>query len=591
VYVRLERMPLTPNGKIDKKALNQLKVVGNGQDESYRVPWTEVEEVMAGIWRQVLEVDRVGMDDNFFELGGDSILSIQVVSRANQAGIKITPRQMFQHQTIAELAKVAAKTVEFKAELSRVEGIVPLTPIQKGFFERDAPNRDHFSQSTLLQIGQTIEPDKMRLVVHRLVEHHDALRMRYEKREKGWEQRNAAAEDNEIFSQIDLSGVEEGRYTEVIESSAGQARRSLSLSGGPLVRVAHYQESDGARRLLIVIHRLVVDRVSWRILLEDLQRGYEQVIKGEPIDFGKKTTPFKRWAEKLSEYANSEDLRPELNHWESLPDVKEDRIRIDNPEGSSTTAGYRTISVRLSGDQTTALLQQIGGAYHTQINDLLLTGLASAVRRWRGKGKLVVEMEEHGREDLFEGIDVSRTVGWFTSVYPVEIDIESEEKIGEQIKKVKEQLRKAPRNGIGYGLLRYLREDQMGRGLRKKRAEIRYKYLGQLDLALEAEGRFSPAIESVGEDVNEQIEIDDLLEMNIGVIGGRLEVAIIYSEDAHPGKIAEKLARDYREALEEIIAHCMRDDSGGYTPSDFPDSGLTQDALDQLIEEINKMYD
>jgi len=268
-----------------------------------------------------------------------------------------------------------------------------------------------------------------------------------------------------------------------------------------------------------------------------------------------------------------------------------DKVRVDNEGGENLEGESRVVRVDLGEEETRQLLKEAGKAYHTQVSELLMAAVVKSLREWGGMRRVRIDVEGHGREEIGEGIDLTRTVGWFTSVYPVEIDIESEEKIGEQIKKVKEQLRKAPRNGIGYGLLRYLREDQMGRGLRKKRAEIRYKYLGQLDLALEAEGRFSPAIESVGEDVNEQIEIDDLLEMNIGVIGGRLEVAIIYNEDAHPGKIAVKLARDYREALEEIIAHCMRDDSGGYTPSDFPDSGLTQDALDQLIEEINKMYD
>ena len=590
-YVKLERLPLTANGKADKRALPKPEAAGREMEESCQEPQTEVEEVMAEIWKQVLLVDRVGVEDNFFELGGDSILSIQVVSRFNQAGIKITPKQMFQHQTIAELARVAVKSVEINAEQLSVEGIVPLTPIQQSFFEREAPSRDHFNQSVMLRINQPIETDKMRLVVHRLVEHHDALRMRYEQGEKGWKQRNGAAEDNEIFSRIDLSDVGEEQYAKAIESNARQVQRSLSLSKGPLVRVVHYQSGDGTGRLLIVIHHLVVDGVSWRILLEDLQLGYEQVIKGEPIDFGKKTTSFKRWAEKLKEYANSEELRAELGYWGNLPEVEESRKGADKPGESYTTTSRRSINVRLSKEQTTSLLHEIGGVYHTQVNDLLLTGLARAVRKCGGKGRLVVEMEGHGREELFEGIDVSRTVGWFTSLYPVEIDIGREEKIGEQIKMVKEQLRKVPRNGIGYGLLRYLREGQEGQCLGNKRGEIRFNYLGQFDQVLVDEGRFSTARESKGGEVSDQIERDDLLEINGSVIGGRLEIAAGYTEETYTGESVERLAQCYREALEEIIAHCKSDDAGGYTPSDYPDSGLTQNILDQLIEEIGRVYD
>ncbi|HIP95963.1 MAG TPA: amino acid adenylation domain-containing protein, partial [Anaerolineae bacterium] len=346
-YVVLDALPLTPSGKVDRQALPAPDQTRPDLESVYVAPQTREERILADIWAQVLGVERVGIYDDFFELGGDSILSIQVIARANQTGLQLTPRQLFQAPTIAGLAAVAGTERAIQAEQSIVEGPLPLTPIQRWFFERNLPEPHHWNQALLLEVQQTLEATLLAAAVGHLVAHHDALRLRFTPpappesgREKGggeWQQVNAGVDGDVPFTWIDLSAMPEAEQRAAIESRAAELQASLDLTAGPLLRVAHFDLGAGrADRLLIVIHHLAIDGVSWRILLQDLQAIYHQLSRGEAVRLPPKTTSFQYWARRLAEYAQSEEVRGELAYWLDVPRKGMARLPVDYPGGDNT---------------------------------------------------------------------------------------------------------------------------------------------------------------------------------------------------------------------------------------------------------------
>jgi aryl carrier-like protein len=385
---------------------------------------TPAEQALAEIWCEVLGVEQVGVHDNFFHLGGDSILSIQVVSKARQAGFQLTPKQLFQHPTIAQLAEVAGTTIHIPAEQGQVSGPVPLIPIQHWFFEQELAQPQHFNQALLLESRQGLDAELLETAIGHLLEHHDGLRLRFRRVEDGWQQFHQEATDETPLSVIDLRQLPAEEVAERLEAEATQLQASLSLGQGPLLRAALFElGGGGGERLLLVIHHLVVDGVSWRILLEDLQTAYQQLSRGERVRLPAKTTSFKRWAELLKEYAESESVGQELSYWEGEGRRQVKDIPVDYEGGHNSETSVSSVTVRLSEEETRILLQEVPEVYHTEINDVLLTALVEAYGKWSGEGRLLVDLEGHGREELGEEVDVSRTVGWFTTMYPVRLEI------------------------------------------------------------------------------------------------------------------------------------------------------------------------
>ncbi|MFL9458777.1 amino acid adenylation domain-containing protein [Tolypothrix bouteillei VB521301_2] len=415
--VLLESLPLTPNGKVDRRALPAPESRA-GIEVTLVAPRTPVEAKLVEIWAQILRVD-VGIHDNFFELGGDSILSIQIIAKAKQAGIELTLKQLFANQTIAQLATVANTTTSLSITQGLITGTFPLTPIQQWFFEQQFPEQHHFNQSFLLTVPSDINQEILEQVWQELLKHHDALRLRFTQIESNWQAIHAEPSDRQIVSCFDLRTLTHNEQTLAIENTANALQASLNLSDN-LVCVALFQLGNNKQaRLLIVIHHLVVDGVSWRILLEDLQTGYAQLSQGKAIQLPSKTTAFKDWAQRLREYAVSDRLTSELGYWLSLSDSEYTSLPVDNANGKNTVASASTVSVSLNSVETQSLLQDVPKAYKTQINDVLLTALALVVSRWTDSKSVLFNLEGHGREDLFEGVDLSRTVGWLTTMFPV----------------------------------------------------------------------------------------------------------------------------------------------------------------------------
>jgi amino acid adenylation domain-containing protein/non-ribosomal peptide synthase protein (TIGR01720 family) len=594
-FVLLDALPLTENGKLDRRALPAPEMTRPELGEDYVAPRNETEAVLAQVWASVLGLERVGVRDNFFELGGDSILSIQIIARANQAGLRLTPKQIFQYQTIAELAAVAEAAPAIQAEQALITGALPLVPIQHWFFEQKLPDPHYWNQAILLEVKQALDAALLERAVEQLLVHHDALRLRFVQEESGWRQTIVAPDGTVPFSLIDLSKLPEAEQKLAIEACSTELQASLNLAEGPLLRVAlFWRGSQQPARLLIVIHHLAVDGVSWRILLEDLQMCYQQLSRGGQMRLPPKTTSFKQWAERLVEYAQSATVKEEQGYWLDAARTRTLRLPVDYPGGVNTEASARSVVVSLSVEETTALLQEVPESYRTQINDVLLSALVQAFSEWTGERRLLIHLEGHGREDIFDDVDLSRTVGWFTTIYPVLLEIPRKLRTGqmsdpgEVLKSIKEQLRCVPNRGIGYGLLRYLSQDpEVSEKLRTlPQAEVSFNYLGQLDQALPPGSPFAPARESSGPVHSPRGNRHHLLEISGRSLGGCLQVSWRYSENLHRRSTIERLAESFLQALRAIIIHCQSPEAGGYTPSDFSLAQLDQRELEHAFDEI-----
>ncbi|GAA3887070.1 hypothetical protein GCM10022243_59820 [Saccharothrix violaceirubra] len=498
-------------------------------------PRTPVEAVLADVFAEVLGARRVGVRDNFLALGGDSILAIQVVTKARAAGLVLTSRDVFAHQTIAALAPHVTRDAPPVTHQGEVTGDAPLTPIQHWFLDRHTVRPGHFDQSLVVEFGHDVDPAALRTALNALVAHHDALRMRFTPHR----QHNAPVTD------VDLSGVKE-----------------FDLSTGPLLRA----EVLDARRVRLAAHHLVVDGVSWRVLAEDLKTAYGQAASGKTIHIGRKTTSFRDWARRLHAHTAAGGFDDELAHWRS---VRGDADLPVDRHGPDDTASERVVTVRLTAAETTALLRDVPPVYRTQVNDVLLAALGRVLADWTGRSRVLVDLEGHGREELFDDLDTSRTVGWFTTLFPVALDLPDAD-WGTTLKAVKEQLRAVPRKGIGYGALRHLAGADIAADPR-----VGFNYLG----------RFAAGQRDLDLSADPAAPRPHLLDVVGKVQDDRLEFSFHYSDNAHAEATIRVLVEGFADALRGIADHCASPGAGGRTPSDFPLVALTQEQVDRITGE------
>ncbi len=585
--VLLKALPLTPNGKVDLRALPAPERSASG--ERIVAPRTPAERALVAVWSEVLGISEMSVEANFFELGGDSILAIQVAARAHREGYLLNPKQIFEHQTIARLAAVAAEVPGVQARQGLESGPVPLTPIQSWFFAQGFADSHHWNQSLLMEAREPLSASAFERLVAVLTAHHDALRLRFAVGEgRGWRQWIAGSEAVAgCSSVVDLSALPAGRCSSEIESSAARVQGSLDLERGPIARFVLFDVGPREpQRLLAVIHHLAVDGVSWRILIEDLQEGWPLLARGEVFTPAAKSSSVKQWAERLAEYARSEDLEAELPVWLALAaEGRSAALPRDFETGDDTLAGARGVTVTLDAEHTQALLKELPAAYGTEIDDALLTALARGFARWTGSRELWVDLEGHGREPLFDDLDLSRTVGWFTTHVPVRLEVDLGARPGETLLAVKERLRRMPGRGIGYGILRELGREEAATPLRAlPQPEVKLNYLGQLDRAVAEAGPFGAPRESPGQDRSGGAARPHLLEINGGVVGGCLRLSWTYSERRHRRETIETLAANVLQELATLVDQGRGAET--YSVSDFPLARLDEERLARLLTAV-----
>ena len=533
VFVPLHALPRTASGKIDRQALPSLVDGAASAPGAGRSVSTRAELTLSRIWSELLGVPNVGADDNFFALGGDSILAIQVIARARREGLRLTVRQFLSHPTVSALAGSAEAAGIALAEQGPVVGEAPLTPIQRWFVEQASPEPHHDNQAVLLELSERPNVHALEAAIGQLIQHHDALRLRL----VGDHQRFVAPQGPVPFERVVLgNGI-------LLEEAAAGVQTSLNLTSGPVFRAVLFEAPGTQARLLLCAHHLAVDGVSWRILLEDLAAAYQSHSSGESAVLPPKTTSFKRWAERLFEHANSKQLHAEAERWLAPRILAASRAPIDpGLEGDA-----QSVVANLSPGETQTLLQAAADAHGARIHgvridDLLLAALANALEALK-PGPWLIDVEGHGREELFDDVDLSRTVGWFTTIYPLLLETDADPLA------VRDARRNLPHGGIGYGLLRYLAGHSE---LSAIRSDVCFNYLGQFDQAVSNGGPFKLCGEPLRALRSPRARRSHALEVNALISAGCFSVTFTHVEAQHSHAMVERLAAAFLDALREL---------------------------------------
>ncbi|MFH8978767.1 amino acid adenylation domain-containing protein, partial [Streptomyces sp. NPDC017890] len=582
----LDALPITSNAKLDRAALPVPDFTGTAG--AGRTPRTPAERILCTLFAEVLGVERVGADGGFFALGGDSIMSIQLVSRARRAGLVLTPRDVFEHRTPAALAGVCRTAGGEPADAVEDDGTGPVepTPVMRWLREWRG-TVEGFQQSVLLQVPAGLGEERLTAAVQALLDHHDALRLRVsadwacEVGERG------SVDAARCVRRVPAAGADVAA-----ETRAAVAR--LAPESGLMVQAVWFDAGAKAPgRLLLTVHHFAVDGVSWRILLPDLRQAWEAVAAGEPVRLDPVGTSFRRWAALLTERAQDPALRAEVPYWT-------DRVGADEPalgrrplDRSRDTAGTaRRLTVTLPGAQTVPLLSSVPAAFHGGVDDVLLGALALAVRQWRtargadAEGGVLVDLEGHGRDTGRADVDLSRTVGWFTRVHPVRLDVTvCGDDPADAVKRVKEQLRAVPGDGSGYGLLRHLDAGTAPPLAGLARPQVGFNYLGRTPTASASPSgasHWSPLALPGGPGTDPATPLAHALDVNAVTVDGP-DGPVLSATFAWAGKLLDEaevrdLAERWRRALETLAGA----DSGGHTPSDFPLVPLTQHQVEAL---------
>ncbi|MCC5616017.1 condensation domain-containing protein [Nostoc sp. CHAB 5836] len=578
---------LTLLSEISTTNIAQLSHPRPNLANAYVAPRNEVEQTLTNIWQQFLGIEKVGIYDNFFELAGDSIITIQIVAKANQLGLKLTSQQMFLHQTIAELA-----TATGVAEINRSEEVY-LTPFQHRLFTQNQLNVYYLSQSLLLEIQQICNPQVLEQAVRYVIEHHDVFRLRFIQKESGWQQIEAHINDMMVYEDIDLSSLPENEQEYAFESAIRQLQSNLNFTEGPVVKVAFIKlRSQQNSYLLITIHHLLVDAVSWQILLEDLQIAYQQLSQGNAIHLSDKSTSFQRWTQCVQEYAQTSEIIQEQDYWLAKAQKPFRSLPVDYSTTENTVANADIVSISLDKKETQALLKNVNKAYNTQINDVLLTALVQAFAKWMGEKQLWVDIEDNSRETIFKdvnNISLPRTVGLFTTCFPVLLDITETSDQGSALIAVKEYLRSIPNKGIGYDILRYITSNPEINSKLKSfpQPQVSFNYLGNFDPVRLQSSLFNLTGQSFQVSQSKNANRFYLLEINGIVVQDQLQFNWTYSTAIHRRETIETLAKNFIGAIQSIIAHCHSLEIEKYTPSDFPRANLSQQDLDKFLAKIN----
>jgi non-ribosomal peptide synthase protein (TIGR01720 family) len=563
---------------------------------AYVAPRTDIERTMTEIWQQLLGITPIGIQDNFFELGGDSILGIQFISRANRAGLQLVPKQVFQHQTIAELAQVAGSSISSQSEQGLVTGTVPLTPIQHWFFEQQFAEPHQWNESIVLEALQPIDSERLEQAIQHLLHHHDALRSQFICSESGWQQITAATVQAVSLLRCDLSVLSPDRQAQAMQTTAAAWCTSLNLAESPLQVGLFQLGANQPDRLLIVIHHLVVDVVSWHILIEDLQTVYRQLSQGEVVQLPAKTTAFKQWAEHLQTYAQSATIQREQAYWLSLvkshagnPEHLPVDLKDTSGKGVNSVASARTIQGCLSVEETRVLLQEIPAKHRLQIEEVLLTAIVQAITRWAGTQSLWLDLEGQGRDVLVDSMDLSRTVGCFTALAPVRLDLGTSADLGAQLQGIKDQLRRFPNGGIGYGVLRYLSRDRtVAEALRQiPTAQVAFLYLGQLEQSLPQSDLFRSTRELSGLERHPDVQRSHLLNISGFIADQQLHLKWTYSQSVHHPSTIAALIEDCLTALRSLITYCQSTSVSQPTATDFPAAQISQTDFEKLLQHVN----
>lgn len=534
---------------------------------TFVAPRTPTEETLARIWAEVLGIEQVGVHDNFFELGGDSILGMQVIALANQAGLQFIPRQLLEHQTVAELAAVEGTVLPVQAEQGPVTGAVPLTVGQSWFFRAGLPE-NRYNIAGLYEVHQALDPVLLKQAVWHILVHHDALRARFVREDSGWRQFIVEPDEAVPFVFVDISGLPAAEHSAAIEAAAEELQGSLNLSEGPLLRVALFDLGPSKPgRLLVIVHHSA-DGESFRILWEDLQAVYWQLSSGKRVRLPPKTTSVKEWSERLNAYARSVEARREWeSYWLTLPWEQIPPLPLDYPEGNDIVDSHRFVQVSLSSEETNFLRRKVPRIYQATVEDVFLMALVHTITQWTGARWVLLGVLDSGRTAMpgIGDVDLSRTVGWLVVRRHLVLEREMVTSPGDALKSIREQLRRIPNRGLGFDFLSFLGEDaeaveevwRLRDSFYRRMVSVNYRG-GQVGQSPSLSGVLRPARESAGRIILPHAPLGEAqLECLPVLQEDRFTVYWDYSRNLHKRATIERVADGFVGSLQALIAYCQ----------------------------------
>jgi non-ribosomal peptide synthase protein (TIGR01720 family) len=551
--IMLENIPLTANGKVDRKSLP----IPRGRDgiQNYQPPKGEYEEALAKIWGEFFGIEKIGRTDNFFTLGGDSIIGIQMVSRAKKIGISFDIRQVFLTPTIEGLVANRSRKSQLVPLQEKITGEAPLIPIQKSFFA-DESDVNYFNQAAWFISDLPIDLLRLRQSIEKVRNHHDGFRLRYIKEGKNWKQ--IYKDDNQIFFDV----VDSILTDEKINLYANKIQKSLDITNGPIDRLVWFKDKG----LLWVIHHLIVDGISWRILLEDLNNAFNG------IELPLKTHSYQDWGRYIDKCSN---LDKEIFYYGSLNPTDLSSGSCLNQEFQKK---YRSIT--FSKEKTEKFVKDINKSYNTQSYEILLLAIILAIGDTQGNYNLTIDLEGHGREPLESELDLSRTLGWFTSIYPVGFNLSSPHNLDVSIKEVKEQFRRVPEKGVTYGI------SVLKNVISPVKTDVLFNYLGQWDNSFGTKNIFNFGFYPTGDTQSESRKQLHALEINSMIQNDVLTTNWLYTNYLNEDNV-KKMVNRFHDRFIEIVDFCDQAKNYGFTPSDFESDRLSQEDLDSILFMVN----
>ena len=580
----LAELPLTSNGKVDRAALRRLPLEQHSLPSSDLSNGSPMEQALARLWTEVLKVPNIDLDCDFFQVGGDSILSLQIVARARREGIQLVPKDVFLHPTVRRLAAVAKFVRLDSTKGEQISGEVPLLPIQRWFFAQAGADPSHFNQALLLRLPAGTQIDWLRKSVEALLGNHDALRLSFHQAECGWVGRLMPRESVvPCFFVEDLSSVDELRLNDEIRLRSELHQTSLKLEVAPLFRVVLFDFGAGRDyRLLLIFHHLVVDGVSWRILMEDFMQAYDQCSAGKSVQLTPPTTSVSEWAKYLAESAIDSSLQAQVPYWEAQLRASLDALPRDFVGARGNTIdGVVLVEAALDKEETDTLVRKAPPHYGVRMDELLLAALALALKDWTGRIEHAVMIESHGRN--FGDCDLSRTVGWCTAFYPLVLRATSDSP-NAVLKETKAVFRNVPTEGVGYLLLQYGATPSLinqGVGVQKE-PDIIFNYFGQIDRGVPESDLVSIAREDIGPMQSARGQRFHSLEVTCSIVEDRFYTAIAFSRHLHRPETISRLLDAYMRALREFLLLQVLLEKD-YSTNDFPDVQLSDFELQHVL--------
>jgi len=552
--VKIDKIPLTETGKINTYQLNAVKLIS---DSEYEAPKTELEKQLVTIWQKVLGKDHLGINDNFQYIGGDSIKAIGIYAEMSKLNLKANFNDIFLYPTIKEFSKCVSREDTFKAEQGLVTGEVCANPIQRMLFSDDLLNINHFNLSHLFYKKDGFNTEIVNEVMKKIVEHHDYLRAAFYLSDDRIMVANRGLEGN-LF-ELEIIECQEDTEEEFLRrvQSVADSKHVMDLKNGPLVRMVLFKCLSGEKYLFITISHLVSDLISWSILADDFILGYTQLEQNQKIKLPQKTTSFKTWMDKIQKYAESGELLAELKYWENILEEKTDPLPKDYEvnKDKRRKKNLNTATINFDEKTTSQIVEDTCKFYNASIKTILLTAFGMALKEWKELQKVLVEFEGHGREEIFKDVNLNRTIGFFTQIYPVILELPHSKTISEKIKFVENTLEQIPNNGIGYGILKYITPLHLKKESDfAKSSEIAFNYMGETrtenkrDNDLISESSFR-----IETNVSAELVKPYSVEVIGSIVNGKLQFHFIYNIFAYNAETIEKLAALYKKCINELI--------------------------------------